>query len=56
MNAPVERARRRIAIVEHFNQFGAPATIEKFKISRQRLYKIIEFQTQVAKPKRQPKT
>ena len=39
---PIEAARRRAAIVAYYQANGAPATAEKYGISRARVYQVIE--------------
>jgi len=39
---PIEAARRRAAIVAYYRENGAPATAEKYGISRARVYQVIE--------------
>ena len=51
MTDRLARARRRLEIVQYFQENGAVATAEKFGINRARVYQILHFMTKVRQPK-----
>ena len=51
MTDRLARARRRLEIVQYFQENGAVKTAEQFGINRARVYQILHFMTRVRQPK-----